>query len=89
MQLASRGLGQDLALLCSLCLGGGGRLWLPISFSKCSRVPVPRPLPELKNRGGQTTDTHQDRLPSCGKKGHFYFVSFLAYSNLAFFCLFF
>lgn len=50
-------------------------------FPKSARVPIPRPLPGLKNWDTQATNAHQDRLPLYSKKGLFYFVSFLANSS--------
>lgn len=44
-------------------------------FPTRAKVPIPRPLPGLKNRESQATNGHQDRLPLYSKKGHFYFVS--------------
>lgn len=49
---------------------------VPLSSSQMLQAPSSQTPSRTREWASQTTDTHRDRLPLCGKKGHFYLVSF-------------
>lgn len=63
MQLASRGLGQGLAFLCSLYLAGSRRFWLPFSFSQLLQGPSSQ-TPSRTQESGRSNDRHTPRQAS-------------------------